>query len=92
MVDLYKDSMKASFELALEEARTKSSVEAALAVMARWAGTELVDKRRKVTDEMAAEAVRLKREGWTDHAIAERLGVTGPTVRRTVRRVNALRR
>lgn len=87
----YKDHLKGSFAIALEQAAGQKSVGAALAVMSEWAETELGDRRRKASAERIAEIVSLREDGLSCYAISGRVGLSAPTVRRIARKYGRTR-
>jgi len=86
-VGRYKKQLKATFEMAAEEALRKKSSVAAVATLRVWAEEELRDRRFRVTDEDREAVARLRGEGWSVYAISDRVGLSQPTVRKMLKRI-----
>lgn len=82
----YKQQLKATLAMALEEALSKKSVVSACAVIQNWAEREMRDRRFRVTPEDREAVGRLRAEGWSVYAISDRVGLSQPTVRKLLRK------
>lgn len=81
----YKDHLKGSFRVAMEQAAGKRSLVAGLARMQAWADQELGDQRRRVSDAAREGIVMAVERGATVAAVADRFATTPPTVRKILR-------
>lgn len=83
----YKDHLKGSLAVALDEAALAPSQSAALALIQGWADVELCDRRVRVDDEMEARIQKLSADGKAAHSIGMLLGLSAPTVRKILKKV-----